>query len=266
MKFFLLLLNVIFFQFTSLTAQIVVTSKPLYFVVAPLMKGIDTPKLLINPGHCGHHYHLRPSEVQSLKKAELIFWSGKVHEPFMGELIENLKTTLKVFDETEGFAWLSPSIVIKKLPIVVEALKKIYSPKFHARIEANAMAFHNSLKELHSKIKQHMMLVKDKSFLTTYPFLTYFAQEYQMDIKGYMLGTPEEAITPQRLKNIYKLLQNDNIKGIIKDQHMPFSVVQTLVKAHSIPIITIDPEGVNIAANLDGYHILIERLVQSIVK
>lgn len=266
MKYFLHLCGALGILLNAIVADVVVSCKPLYFVVAPLIKGVDTPKLLINHGQCGHHHHVRPSEIQLIKSANLVVWNGPIHEPFMSKLIGSSKANIKVFDEIDGFSWLSPKEVIKKLPSVVNSLKSVYPECDHLKIDANAEAFIAELKKLHEKTRLQMQPLFGKSVLTTYPVLTYFANAYGLEVSGYMMGSPEESMTPQRLRNVYKVLEERYVIGVIKDHHVPISVVQNLVQKYKLPILTVDTEGVEIPASTLGYNILIERLAQSIVK
>jgi zinc transport system substrate-binding protein len=247
-------------------AEIVVSSKPLYFVVAPLMKGVGTPKLLLNHGQCGHHHHVRPSEMQLIKSAKLVVWNGATHEPFLSKLITSANANIKVFDDVGGFSWLSPKEVIKKVPMLVDAFKTVTSECDHAKIDANAETFIAELQKLHEKTRLQLQALTGKSVLTTYPVLTYFAKEYGLEVAGYMMGSPEESMTPQRLRNVYKVLEERRVIGVIKDHHVPISVVQNLVQKYETSILTVDTEGVDIPASTLGYNILIERLAQSIVK
>lgn len=266
MKYFLLLSGLIWFQITSISANIVVTSKPLYFVVAPMLKGIDTPKLVISHGHCGHHYHVRPSEIQLIKAAKLVLWNGPVHEPFISRLIDTIKFHQIVFDETDGLSWLSPRVVLMKLPKVVAALKSVYPEALHTQIDNNAKEFSLQLQQFHQKMLQYTECLRGKVILTTYPFLTYFAKDYNVYVAAHMMGAPEEAMTPQRLRNVHKVLENGGVLGVIKDHHVPINVVESLVRNYKIRILTVDAEAIDVPLSINGYNILIERLAQSIVK
>jgi ABC-type Zn2+ transport system substrate-binding protein/surface adhesin len=266
MKYFLHICGAIGILLNATMADVVVSCKPLYFIVAPLIKGVDTPKLLINHGQCGHHHHVRPSEMHLIKSAKLVVWNGATHEPFLSKIIDSANANIKVFDEIDGFSWLSPNEVIKKLPAVVVALKLVYPECDHAKIDANAETLIVELKKLHERTRLHLQPLKGKSILTTYPVLTYFANEYGLVVSGYMMGSPEESMTPQRLRNVYKVLEERRVIGVIKDHHVPISVVQNLVQKYKLPILTVDTEGVDIPASTHGYNILIERLAQSIVK
>jgi ABC-type Zn2+ transport system substrate-binding protein/surface adhesin len=266
MKYILNLCLFLSVYISSPMASVVVSCKPIYLVVAPLLKGVDTPQLLINHGQCGHYHHLRPSEVQLLKSAKLVLWNGEVHEPFMSKMIESSTVNVQVFEEKDGFLWLSPVEVIKRLPKIVTALKSVFPECDHAKIDTNAQKFISELEGLHAKNLRQLAKLKGKAILTTYPMLTYFANEYGLVVVGYMTGSPEESMTPQKLRNIYKALEDKRVIGVVKDHHIPLSVIQSLVQKYKIPVLTVDAEGVDVPLGMQGYYILIERLTQSIVK
>lgn len=266
MKYILQLLVFIGVLFNYVAADVVVSCKPIYFVVAPLLKGLGAPKLILNHGQCGHHHHLKPSEVQLIKSAKIIFWNGSVHEPFMSKMIEASQSNIKVFDEKDGFSWLSPADVIKKIPAIVDALKSLYPESNHATLNSNATSFVAELRTLDEKTRVLMQSLKERAVLTTYPFLTYFANAYGVKVSGYMMGSPEESVTPQRLRNVYKILEEKQVIGVVKDHHVPLNMVQSLTQRYNLPILTVDAEGVDIPLSINGYNILIERIAQSIVK
>lgn len=266
MKYVLLIISVLCLHCSDTAAGVVVTSKPLYFVVAPLMKGIEAPKLLVTHGHCAHHHHVRPSEIGLIKSASIVFWNGAVHEPFLEKSVSLAKKNMLVFDELDGFSWLSPAHVISKLPAIVTALKQVYPKKLHDRIDSNTIKFQESLALLHQRMQDKFACIKEKLIITSYPFLTYYAKAYGLEGVAHMMGSPEETITPQRLKNVYKTLEKGNVIGIIKDHHVPMTVVENAVRHYKTRILTVDVEAVDTPICLDGYHILIETLTRSIVE
>ncbi|MBF0190300.1 MAG: zinc ABC transporter substrate-binding protein [Magnetococcales bacterium] len=70
--------------------EVVVSIKPLHGLVAAVMGGEGTPKLLIQGTVSEHTYALRPSDARLLSKAELMFWGGVGLEGFLARPLENL--------------------------------------------------------------------------------------------------------------------------------------------------------------------------------
>lgn len=63
--------------------KVVVTIKPIHSLVAGVMQGVGTPELLLQGAASPHGYSLRPSDVRSLSRADLIVWVGRDLETFM---------------------------------------------------------------------------------------------------------------------------------------------------------------------------------------
>ena len=73
---------------SNATNNIVVTTKPLYSLVAHLTVGISDPILLSNNTSTPHHYTMRPSERRLLAKANIIIWPGADIEPQLDKIIK----------------------------------------------------------------------------------------------------------------------------------------------------------------------------------
>lgn len=266
MKTILYVLVGLMLQIHAAFANVVVTSKPLYLVIAPLLKGIDTPTLIVSKGQCSHHHHLKPSEINAIHKAKAVFWAGAFHEPLMAHVLSAESKAVPVLSAKEGFEWLSPMRVMQALPGIVQRLKEAYdSPSPHVLIDHNAAKLTASLGVLHEKTATRTKLLKGKVFITTYPFLTCLAKDYGVNVIASMVNTPSEAMTVQRLRNVYRLLKAETVTAVIKDHHLPVAVVEKILRNYTVPIVTVDVEAIDVPLSDDGYNILIERLVQTIV-
>lgn len=93
--------------------SVVVSITPFYALVAAIMAGVGTPKLLVKPGASPHEYALRPSDILLLQDAELIFWGGPQLETF---LVKPLNT-LNAHSETHHIVELDNAPGLLLLPI-----------------------------------------------------------------------------------------------------------------------------------------------------
>lgn len=75
----------------SASPTIVASIPPFYNLVSAVMKGAGKPKLLVNVGASPHDYALRPSNVQALKEADIIFWAGPALETFLTNPLNSLE-------------------------------------------------------------------------------------------------------------------------------------------------------------------------------
>lgn len=70
--------------------KVVADIAPVHSLVARVMEGVGTPKLVIQQGASPHEYSLRPSEAQALQDADLVFWVGAGLSPWLADGIETL--------------------------------------------------------------------------------------------------------------------------------------------------------------------------------
>ncbi len=262
---FLLIILAALFADTLLYAKVVVTTKPLYFIVAPLLQGVDTPILLKKHNGCSHQNHLRPSEVSSLKSAKLVFSSGAERHVLSKKNISNV-IFVSVFSAEDGIEWLSPKKVRESISDIVGALKTIYPLQYHDILDQNANSFSLDLNQLDVWVREHMLGLKLRAVITTYAFFKYFADDYNLEVLNVLTPSPLDAAKPRSLKKTYALLNSGRILGIVKDHHMPIDVLKRVFSEQDIKVLEIDIEAVKQPITHDGYHILIENMVRSIVR
>ena len=70
--------------------SVVVSIKPLHALVAGVMAGVGTPKLLLEGGQSPHTDTLKPSDAHALAQADAVFWIGPALEGFLAKPIAAL--------------------------------------------------------------------------------------------------------------------------------------------------------------------------------
>ena len=70
--------------------EVVVSIKPIHALVAGVMDGIGTPRLIVEGGASPHTYQMRPSEAEALQTADLVVWVDETLETFLERPIASL--------------------------------------------------------------------------------------------------------------------------------------------------------------------------------
>jgi zinc transport system substrate-binding protein len=68
--------------------QVLTSIKPLQLIAAAVQDDLGQPEVLLPPGASPHHYALRPSDVQRVRKADLLYWIGPDMEAFLPRVLE----------------------------------------------------------------------------------------------------------------------------------------------------------------------------------
>lgn len=250
---------------SAICAKVVTTTKPLFYVVAPLLRNIETPAVLRGAHSCVHQQHLRPSQVDKLQNAKLLF-TEKSEEAFMLSKAPKGVTVKSLFLVDDGMEVLSPKRVKAKLPEIAKSLKAHYPVGYHAKIDKNLEDFEKQLIKLDQWVVSQVKQMQGKSVITTYPFLKYFSEDYELNVVRSLASSPFEAIKPRSLKKAHTLLGSGKVIGVVKDQHIPIDVLKRVFSSHKARVLELDTEALRMLLSFDGYQILIENMVQSIVR
>ena len=78
------------FSWAKADIDVVTSIKPVHSLVSSVMKGVDSPYLILDGASSPHTYSLKPSGARKLQDAELVFWMGDEIETFLKEPIKNI--------------------------------------------------------------------------------------------------------------------------------------------------------------------------------
>ena len=84
--------------------KVVVTIKPVHSLVAGIMEGVGTPRLLVEGSASAHTFAMKPSAARAVYEADLVIRVSPALEPFTAKLAEGLasKTKLLTLADTDG--------------------------------------------------------------------------------------------------------------------------------------------------------------------
>lgn len=82
--------------------KVLATIKPLQALAASVMQGVGEPSLLLRATASAHTYALKPSDVQAIQRADLLFWIGPGYESFMAKTVSSLPNKAKVIQMSKA--------------------------------------------------------------------------------------------------------------------------------------------------------------------
>lgn len=89
--------------------RVVATIKPIHSLVAQVMSGVASPRLLVEGAASPHTYALKPSDARALHSAQLVFRVSADLEPFTRKIVASLPSTVTVvtLKDASGVATLA---------------------------------------------------------------------------------------------------------------------------------------------------------------
>ena len=227
MKRFLFILLLLISTQVNAKMKIVATYPPIQSLVLQITQGVYPVGIIHKKGAKHHHVELKPSQMKSLQKADIVFFAGKELESYIPQavqtvcpnalvvpLIENhhLKTKNHPLHltQTDMHFWLDIDNAIASLD-KIEAVMSQKDPKNKEKFLSNkqkAIEYLKSLKEKASVIPQ------DKKFVALHEGFDYFFDYF--NINGTTLAIePEEISTPAKIKNFREQIKQINPDCII---------------------------------------------------
>src|SRR5476651_1910197 len=84
------------FAATSAHSAIVASVRPLGFIASAIADGVTPTEILLPDGASPHDFALRPSDLQKMRRADLVVWVGPEMEAFMTKSAAQLSPNRQV--------------------------------------------------------------------------------------------------------------------------------------------------------------------------
>jgi zinc transport system substrate-binding protein len=81
---------------TAADLNVTATIKPIHALVAEVMQGVGTPKLLVTGASSPHTYALKPSDAKALYASDVVFRVSEAVEPFTAKIVKALPDHVRV--------------------------------------------------------------------------------------------------------------------------------------------------------------------------
>ena len=278
--------------------QVVVSIKPIHSLVSAVMQGVGVPQLLIKGGS-PHGYVLRPSEARALARADLIIWIGHQLESFLEkplmtlgqnarqlQLIEVLRPQLlpvreqgswdrhKDDDHEQKHAkggevnphlWLNPLLAKQVVAQAAVALAEI-DPAHQQQYQENAKQLGVRLDRLHVRLKAQLAPVKDVPYVVFHDAYQYFETAYGLNAIGSISIDPERQPGVKRIREIRRKITSLNARCVFSEPQFKPRLLATLIEGTGAGTGILDPLGADLAAGPESYFLLMNRLVEDLLR
>ncbi len=283
--------------------KVVVSITPFYALVAYVMQGVGTPKLLVKNGSSPHQYALRPSEMKLLKEANIIFWAGPNLETFLLKPLAGLQAETPVsivelaatpgllllpIRQTPNFDphqchdhnhdhphaednhpamdmhfWLDPKNAIILTEHIVNTLSQI-DPKHLNIYQRNAHTLKKRLHALDLQIGKKIAKIKNKPFVVFHDAYQYFEHHFGLNGVGAITLHPEVPPSAKRLAQIRSLIQQSTAHCVFTEPQFQPKLVQSIIQDLNVKTSELDPIGQAKHNNPEGYFQLLDNLSDSL--
>lgn len=283
--------------------QVVASIKPIHALVAGVMQGIGEPALLIEGGASPHDYSLRPSEVQLINRAQVVFWVGPELESFLQRPLANARVRSVELLETPGLhrlsireggpweahehhdaqgkgnheedhghhahdghdahIWLDPRNAMAMVRQISTVLSEL-DPAHQAEYEQNSAALTERLEVLDQELMAQLAPVKEVPYFVFHDAYQYFEQRYTLNAVGSIVASPEQLTSARRVQEIRNLIRSDQARCVFSEPQFEPALVATLVEGTGAQRGVLDPLGTDLVAGPEAYFQLLHNLATSL--
>ncbi len=265
-----------------------------FFPITDLAKRIIGDKMEIKQIIQGHEephdFELKTKNMAEIAKADLIIYNGAGFENFMKDLKEVAKADNKFVDLSQGLTllevnhdheasskhdqvnphtWLSIKNVLKELPSIYEAVKRIdiNNAEYYKKNFDKAMAEFKALDEKFSSELAKLPKDKDKYFVVSHSAFNYLADDYGLKQVAVAGISPEEEPSAKQLKTLSDFVKKHHISTIFFEGKATPKVAQTLAKETGTKTdVLYTMEVLNEEEMKMGYIKLMEKNLEALVK
>jgi zinc transport system substrate-binding protein len=281
--------------------KVVVSIKPLHALVAGVMAGVASPRLLVDGAASPHTYALKPSDARALHQADLVFRMSETVEPFTVKVVRSLPDGVGVvtlmdtpglrllslrtgatFEHAgdkghsthghggkhgggtvDGHAWLDPG----NAKVMVERIRQALSAKYpaHAALFArNAGALRQDLDALEAELHRRLAPVAGKPYIVFHDALQYFEQRFGLNVVGAIAISPDIPPSAKRLTELRRRIRALGAMCVFAEPQFDTRLVENLVEGTDARTGTLDPEGGRLPPGRDLYFALMRRLAEDL--
>ncbi|MGL6264336.1 zinc ABC transporter substrate-binding protein ZnuA [Aeromonas jandaei] len=278
--------------------EVLTTIKPLGFIAAAITEGVSEPEVLLPTGASPHDFSLRPSDVRSIREADLVVWVGPELEGFMSKPLANHPHVLTLTQvpgmplfnyatkdshqhhdhaahdhDDEGHEghhhegidphiWLGPMQAKVIAGAIASELGKL-DPANKSRYEANLAAFTAKVDARDKVIAGQMKAVNQKGYFVFHEAYGYWERHYGMSSKGHFTVSPERRPGAKTLVEIRKALEEKQASCIYAEPQFSPAVIESVARNTGARVLLLDEVGEQVPLGPDGYPQFMEQLANA---
>lgn len=222
-------------------------------MVADVVRHVGGRRVLVKQ-ICGsgvdpHLYKVTRDDVQALRSADIVFYSGLMLEGRMSDTLVKEARQRPVIAVTEAIdeslllepdefaghydphVWMDVSIWSRGVDVVAEELSR-FDPAGAETYRANADAYQQRLARLHAYGIKTIGTIPEGSriLVTSHDAFNYFGRAYGLEVLGVQGISTESEAGLQRINNLVKLLVERDVRSVFVESSVSPANMEALVE------------------------------------
>ncbi|HSC75585.1 MAG TPA: zinc ABC transporter substrate-binding protein [Pseudomonadales bacterium] len=264
---------------------LLVTVKPLAWVVQALAPAGANVQVLIPDGQSPHDYQLRPADVVSIQHSALLVWVGPGLEPWLDQIADRLPANRQLallphsfhhhdadghqhtedMTDTDPHIWLDPLALREQATSIAQALSQIYPAKAND-INQRLAQFQQSMSALDKEISVQFNFVSKTGFVVYHDGYQRIVQRYHLNQRAAVWHHESIPAGARERSELLALLNSDNVQCLFYEPEHGRDAVNSWLgsAAAKVKMVELDPLGENVTDGADAYERFMRDLVGKI--
>ena len=281
-----LLVGLIFFiSISAVSAQlapnVVVSIRPIHSIVSALMDGVSEPKLLLDSNESAHTFHLKPSQLNMLSKADLVITIGDRFEKGLSKGLRHIdeKSLLAVSEindlriytsrnqdgisETEGHKDLHLWLDVDNVQIIAQHISERLielDPSNTNSYKANFLELESKLDQLNEVLQLQLEPLKSAPFAVFADRLQYLEKKFKMQRPVIITPYHGSRLSINKALKAKNSMKNLGVKCLIYGPENTSKQVAVLSEGLNINTHSIDIIGVKLNTGSEQYFHLMKEI------
>jgi ABC-type Zn uptake system ZnuABC Zn-binding protein ZnuA len=231
--------------------RVVVSIQPVRDLVSRIAgEDLDTV-LVLRPGREAHTFSPSPRDVARLEGAALSIavglglddWSTRAAE----QASDTPPHTLRLGPALDPVAgdphlWLDPERMARAAELIAVALSEVL-PERAPDLSDRAVALAGSLRELDREIALRSRSWPRRALVTAHPFLSYYAERYDLEIVGVIETEPGRGLTPGTRGRLLDSIRQREVAAIVAQAEDDVSMARSVSEEVDVPLCVLHPLG-----------------------
>jgi zinc transport system substrate-binding protein len=263
--------------FSATKSNIVATIRPIQSLVQNIVGNTNEVGLIVNTNSV-HNFHIKVSDVQKIKKAQVLFYIDNSMEVFLKKIptlapntkmisiatpdmtiLTNHKSRLHSHHNKNWHLWLSVENAKKIINKITKTLVKEF-PKNKEIYEKNYKKTLKKLELLKIKI-QTQMQVKHKPYIVLHNAYMYFEKENNIHNEAVIMNHSKAQLSINQFRQINNTIKNKKVGCIFNEPHFKSSKIITNLHANkNTKYLSLDPLGMKFKLGKNLYFKILENM------
>ncbi|WP_344934179.1 metal ABC transporter substrate-binding protein [Zhongshania borealis] len=240
---------------------------PLQLLVRDIAGDAVTVDVLAPANVSPHDFQLRPSDMQRLRSADVVLWVGPAMESYLQKAVAEQSNAVALYPALslgeDPHVWMDA----EQVQHMARRIARILSDRMPTRgayFHANAARFSTEFRQYDKQLQIDIARLSGRPYLLLHDGFSRFERHYKLSEAEVVMPTSDRLPGARHIVELRARLQQGEFGCVFREPQYPAAMLNALTSGLDIPIIEIDPLGVEIT-NTDGFLGLYRQLGRAFI-